>query len=78
MQMARNAHSTKAGPGRRHKDGTPHGRKPVDAKGAPRGFALHTNPLRNKERAIVAVIGARQFKKDRKAFLREQAQQAAS
>lgn len=81
MQAARNqrpAHSTKAGPGRRHKDGTPHGRKPIESKGAPLGFIQHTNPERNKQRALVEVMGSRQFKKQLKAFRREQASTAAS
>lgn len=57
-------HPTKRGPGRRHKQGQPHGSKPIEAKGAPAGFVRHTNPEKNKRRKTIKMVGGiRQFNK---------------
>lgn len=60
--MARNAHPTKSGPGRRHKNGEKHGKPPVPAKGPWLGQHVAT-AARQRRREIVALIGIRQFKK---------------
>ena len=67
----RNPHSTKRGPGRRHKDGQPHGTAPQQPKGAPEGFVQHTNPKRNAERKLVKSVGHRQVRKMNRAIARE-------
>lgn len=68
----RNPHPTKKGPGRFHKQGMAHPSAPVAQHGAPRGFVLHVNKKRNTQRAMVAEIGARQFKRAAKHIRREQ------
>lgn len=62
----RNQHPTKKGPGRRHKQGQDHG-----AAARPTGghfLGQHTNPAANARRAVKATIGARQYRKQRKAL----------
>ena len=63
--MSRNAHPTKAGPGRKHGNRVKHGKPPTQAGGEWAG--LHTNPKRNAERKLVKAIGIRQVKKQRRA-----------
>jgi hypothetical protein len=71
----RNASSTKSGPGRRHVDA--HKRGKAEKGGQPGDFAgTHTNPQANARRAVKESIGARQYRKQRKALAlaaREQA-----
>ena len=62
----REAHPTKKGPGRRHAE-VKHGAAPVPPKGGA-WFGQHTNPAANVRRAVKAEIGARQYRKQRKAF----------
>ena len=66
-KVQRAAHPTKAGPGRRHA-AVPHGAAPKPDKGAPAGFVQHTSPKGNARRAVKADIGARQYRKQRKAL----------
>lgn len=54
----RKPHSTKKGPGRRHKDGQPHGAAPIPAKGKFAG--QHKNPAKRERRALIAAVGRRQ------------------
>lgn len=65
----REPHSTKKGPGRRHKSGHKHGRAPAPQKGGA-WLGQHTNPAGNARRAVKAEIGARQYRKQRKALAR--------
>ena len=59
-------HPTKKGPGRRHKQGYPHGSVPKPAKFG--GWAgPRTNAERNIERQQAREVGARQLRKARKA-----------
>jgi hypothetical protein len=51
-KVQRAAHPTKKGPGRRHKEGQPHGSARKATKGAGAGFVQHTNPKRNAERKL--------------------------
>lgn len=70
----RNASATKSGPGRRHVDGEKRAKR---ERGPTGHFAgQHTNPRANARRAVKADIGARQYRKQRKALslaAREQA-----
>jgi hypothetical protein len=59
--------ATKAGPGRHHKQGHQKD-SPRPDKGAPRGFVQHTNERANARRAVKAEVGARQYRKQRKAL----------
>ena len=63
VKVPRQAHSTKAGPGRRHVDGQPHGTGSKASTGAPLGFVLHTNTAKRARRDLVAKFGIRQVKK---------------
>lgn len=61
-----NGSSTKRGPGRIHVEGVKRARKP---KGSTGPFAgQHTNPAKNAQRDAKAVMGARQYRKQRKAL----------
>lgn len=71
----RKPHSTKKGPGRRHKDGQPHGAAPIPAKGEFAG--QHTNPAKRERRALIALMGRRQLLKALKRERRVQAAAAA-
>lgn len=64
----RNAHPTKRGPGRFHKSGQAHGAVPAPSKGAPVGHVQRVNPARAARSAVKAAIGARQYRKQRKAL----------
>lgn len=73
--MERNQHPTKRGPGRRHGQNVKHPTQPQPAPG--RFSGQHTNPKANARRAVKAEIGARQYRKQRKAvaLLAREAQQ---
>lgn len=59
-----NKHPTKSGPGRTHGQGVAHGFVPVQRSGAGPAFAQHhASPKRSAKRALVAVIGVRQYKR---------------
>jgi len=58
----RNPHPTKKGPGRRHKQGQKHGRKPPALTGT--WVGQHTNAQRAQERKLQRELGsARQMRK---------------
>lgn len=60
--MERNASSTKSGPGRRHANGTKHGKPPVQPKGG-LWTGQRTNPERAERRRLIREAGGiRQFK----------------
>lgn len=74
QQDNRNAHPTKKGPGRKHGHKVKHGTAQKPPVGEFAG--QHTNPRANARRAVKADIGARQYRKQRKALslaAREQA-----
>lgn len=60
-----NGSSTKRGPGRIHCDGIKKTPKP---KPSGHWVGPHTNPAANARRAVKAEIGARQYRKQRKAL----------
>lgn len=65
--MSRNAHPTKSGPGRRHKDGEKHGVTPPPQTGA--WLGQRTNPARNQKRRMMRGVGGRrQFIRQAKAL----------
>lgn len=64
----RNAHPTKRGPGRFHKSGQAHGAVQTPPKGAPEGHVQRINPSRAARSAVKSAIGARQYRKQRKAL----------
>lgn len=66
-KQVRNQHPTKKGPGRRHKSGQKHGAAPVPQVGG-EWLGQHTNAAANARRAVKAEIGARQYRKQRKAL----------
>lgn len=68
--MSRNAHPTKSGPGRRHKDGQAHGATlPPQAGGA--WLGQRTNPERAQQRRLSQSLGgARQCRRQLKALRR--------
>jgi hypothetical protein len=59
--------ATKSGPGRVYLRGHKKA-SPVKAKGAGKGFVQHTNERANARRSVKAGIGARQYRKQRKAL----------
>lgn len=61
-----NGSSTKKGPGRLHCNGVKKAPKPKPAAGSWAG--PHTNPAANARRAVKTEIGARQYRKQRKAL----------
>lgn len=62
--MALNAHPTKSGPGRRHKDYEKHGAAPVAPTGAPFGFVQHVATREKKlRRLMVETLGRRQARR---------------
>jgi hypothetical protein len=65
--MAREPHPTKKGPGRRHKSGQKHGAAPVTPKGG-KFLGQRVNAATNARRSVKAEIGARQYRKQRKAL----------
>jgi len=70
----RNAQPTKKGPGLKHGHKVKHGKAPQLPVG--RFAGQHTNPHANARQAVKADIGARQYRKQRKALsfaAREQA-----
>ena len=68
----REPHPTKRGPGRRHKSGQEHGAAPVPAVpvGGPLWLGHRVNAAANARRSVKAEIGARQYRKRRKALAR--------
>jgi len=56
---ARNPHPTKKGPGRRHEQGEPHGRRPDPPKGGD-WLGQHTNGAASAEKKLKRTVGARQ------------------
>ena len=62
----RNASATKSGPGRRHVQGLKRGKADRSPSGEFAG--THTNPQANARRAVKEAIGARQYRKQRKAL----------
>ena len=66
--MSRNAHPTKSGPGRHHKDGEKHGAAPPPFKGGD-WIGQRTNPARNQKRRMMRGVGGRrQFIRQAKAL----------
>lgn len=61
-----NGSSTKKGPGRLHCNGVKKAPNPNAAAGS--WLGLHTNEAANARRAVKAAIGARQYRKQRKAL----------
>lgn len=61
-----NGSSTKKGPGRLHGNGIKKVPKPKAAAGS--WLGQHTNEAANARRAVKAQIGARQYRKQRKAL----------
>jgi hypothetical protein len=59
--------ATKSGPGRVYLRGHKKA-SPVKAKGAGKGFEQRTNDAANTRRKVKAEIGARQYRKQRKAL----------
>jgi len=57
--FARNAHPTKRGPGRRHGQGEPHGRRPSPPKGGD-WIGQYTNGAAAAEKLLKRTVGARQ------------------
>jgi hypothetical protein len=70
MEQPRNPSATKAGPGRRHKQGHQKA-SPIKSRGAPVGFVQHTNKPKNTRRAEFARMGRRQALKFKKALTRQ-------
>jgi hypothetical protein len=64
---AKNAHPTKRGPGRKHDGHKKRGAAPKPPR-AGVGFVQHKNPRKNARRTLKAEIGARQYRKQRKAL----------
>ena len=64
--IQRNASATKSGPGRRHVEGLKRGKD--DHPPAGHFAGTHTNPKANARRAVKDEIGARQYRKQRKAL----------
>lgn len=62
----REAHPTKRGPGRRHAE-VEHGAAPKANKGGA-WLGQRVNEVANARRAVKAAIGARQYRKQRKAL----------
>lgn len=60
-------HPTKSGPGRKHGERVKHGAATKPPR-AGIGFVQHKNPRKNARRALKAEIGARQYRKQRKAL----------
>lgn len=64
--VIKNPHPTKRGPGRKHGQRVKHGTKPTPPTG--NWLGQHTNPKANARRALKCEIGARQYRKQRKAL----------